>query len=255
APRPQNVDGDMGAYELFVDDWGAITINCWQSAPPSNDTIQVMVGFNQLAIDFDDVSDLIITTTGTLTYTNVTGFMGGMNFAVTLEGVSGTGTITISVNPASDVVTPFGAPLTSSVTSDVFLSDNDPPTLSISAPSSANTVAGPVEYTVTYSGEDTVTLSDTDITLDITGDVLASVVVAPLGGSEWLVTLLGITGTGTLGFTIDSGTASDTAGNLALGASSVPVVVVSALPVAVWPLALVLAAAGALAARRRRHRD
>ena len=64
APRNQTTspDGDIGAYELFVDDWGATMINCWQQAPPDNDTIQIMVSFNQLAINFNDISDLVIVT-------------------------------------------------------------------------------------------------------------------------------------------------------------------------------------------------
>jgi hypothetical protein len=256
APRNQTTspDGDIGAYELFVDEWGANIINCWQQAPPDNDTIQIMVGFNQLAINFNDISDLVIVTTGTLTYTGASGFMGGMNFAVTLEGVTGTGTITISVNPASDVVTPFGAPLTTSVTSDPFFSDNDPPTISISAPNPAQTEVGPVEYTVTYSGADTVTLTGTDITLDATGDATGSVVLTPLGGDEYSVTLLGITGTGTLGFTIAPGTASDLAGNQAAGATSALATIGMPMPVGAWPAFLALAAAGAVAARRKQKK-
>ena len=254
APRSQNVDSDIGAYELFVDDWGATMINMWQQPPPDNDTITVMVSFDQLAINFDDVSDLIITTTGTLAFTDVTGFMGGMNFSVTLEGVTGTGTITIAVDPASDVVTPFGAPLTTSVTSDVFFSDNDPPTISISAPNPANTVSGPVEYIVTYTDADTVTLDETDITLNTTGDVMASVVVADLGGGQWSVTLLGITGEGSLGFTIAPGTASDTTGNLADGATATPATVGQPMPVAAWPALLALAAAGVIAAYRKQKK-
>lgn len=256
APRNQDgsPDGDIGAYELFVDSWGATMISLWQQAPPDNDTIQIMVSFNQLAINFDDISDLIIVTTGTLTYTGATGFMGGMNFAVTLEGVSGTGTITVSVNTASDIVTPFGAPLTTSVTSDVFFSDNDPPTISISAPNPAQTLAGPIVYTVTYTGADTVTLDETDITLNTTGDVTASAVVADLGGGQWSVTLLGITGEGSLGFTIAPGTASDTTGNLADGATATPATVGQPMPVAAWPAVLVLAAAGALALHRKQKK-
>ncbi|RYE06685.1 MAG: hypothetical protein EOP51_34320, partial [Sphingobacteriales bacterium] len=76
------------------------------------------------------------------------------------------------------------------------------------------TIAGPVTYTVTYSEEDAITLSASNITLNSTGNASGTVAVST-SGSESTITISDITGDGTLGITIAAGTANDAAGNLA----------------------------------------
>ncbi|HEY0320623.1 MAG TPA: Ig-like domain repeat protein, partial [Pyrinomonadaceae bacterium] len=96
--------------------------------------------------------------------------------------------------------------------------DTVAPTLLISAPSQASAnSASTVTYTVTYSGADAVTLANGNITLNSTGTANATVGVACVA-NICTITLNGFTGTGTLGISIAAGTASDTAGNLALAA-------------------------------------
>ena len=72
-------------------------------------------------------------------------------------------------------------------------------------------------YTVTYSGENAITLANGNVTLNTTGTASATVGVSG-SGSTRTVTLSSITGNGTLGISIASGTASDTAGNTSSGA-------------------------------------
>jgi len=253
APRPQNLNGDIGAFELFVDDWGVTNIYPWQDPWPDNGTIYVSIEFDQLVENFNNINDLVITTTGTLSFTGATGFDGGLNFVVMLEGVTGTGTVQISVNTESDIVTPFGAPLTTSVTCDPFFSDNDPPGISIGPPSVPITETGPVTFTVSYFDEDIVTLDESDITLIPTGDADADVAVDPAKDIDYTVTLWNVTGQGSLGFTIAQGSATDAAGNPAPSATTpTPVQVgIPPLPLAAWPLALALLLTGAARTRRR----
>ena len=94
--------------------------------------------------------------------------------------------------------------------------DITPPSISIGPPSVRMTTNGPVEYDVIYTGEDIVTLAPGDITLDVTGDVTATISILPASTVE----LSNITGTGTLGFTIAEGSAVDAAGNLCGPAST-----------------------------------
>ena len=130
--------------------------------------------------------------------------------------------------------------------------DNTPPSISIGPPSVGMTKNGPVEYDVIYTGEDIVTLAPGDITLDVTGDVTATVSILP----AYTVELSNITGTGTLGFTVAAGTASDAAGNLCGPASTaIPVTVAPNVPLATWPVALALLGFGIAAARRRRRQE
>jgi hypothetical protein len=99
--------------------------------------------------------------------------------------------------------------------------DTAAPTINIGAPSqsSANS-SSTVTYEITYGGADSVTLADGNITLNTTGTAGASPGVSGSGTTTRTVTLNGITGDGTLGISIASGTASDTAGNLAPAAGS-----------------------------------
>jgi hypothetical protein len=96
-------------------------------------------------------------------------------------------------------------------------SDRTAPSISISVPSVSATRNGPVTYTATYGNADFVALGDSDVTLDATGTAAGAVHVAGSGATERTVTVDCITGTGTLGITINAGTASDAAGNSAAG--------------------------------------
>jgi hypothetical protein len=97
--------------------------------------------------------------------------------------------------------------------------DTTAPSVSIGAPSSSLTRAGPVTFTVTYSDAQLggVTLGAGDITLVSTGSATGSVGVSGSGGTR-TVTLSSITGDGTLRISLGAATALDTAGNFAASA-------------------------------------
>ncbi|MFA6585679.1 MAG: fibronectin type III domain-containing protein [Candidatus Paceibacterota bacterium] len=128
------------------------------------------------------------------------------------------GTAQVSLSSTTDVAgNTSGTP-----SSSTFIIDTAAPTNSISAPSVSSTSIGPVTYTVSYSGANTVSLANENITLIKTGTADGTVAVSGTGISSRTVTISSITGTGTLGISIAAGTASDTAGNtsLAMGAST-----------------------------------
>jgi hypothetical protein len=91
--------------------------------------------------------------------------------------------------------------------------DTTAPTLAISAPSAATTKSGPVSFTVTYSGQESISLSPEDILLNSLGNVTGSLAVTGSGDTR-TVTISGINGDGTISITIGGGTARDLAGNL-----------------------------------------
>lgn len=98
-----------------------------------------------------------------------------------------------------------------------YTMDKTSPSISISSPSSSLTNGGPVSFTITYSDTNFSgsSLSPGNITVNSTGSASASSVGVTGSGLTRTVTLSGITGDGTLGISISSGTASDTAGNTA----------------------------------------
>lgn len=96
---------------------------------------------------------------------------------------------------------------------EAFVADPEPPTISISAPSTTLTNVGPVTYTITYFCAYSVTLSESDITLNKTGTADGTVSVDGSGLTTRTVTISNITGNGTLGISIAPGTASNNSGS------------------------------------------
>ncbi|HOE66552.1 MAG TPA: DUF5011 domain-containing protein [Candidatus Hydrogenedentes bacterium] len=159
-------------------------------------------------------SDVTVSWTGTAT--GMFGFSGsGSSFTVTLSSITGDGTVFISAPPETGR-DPFDNPAPAEgATGATVIVDNTPPGVAISAPSVDKTGIGPVTYTVTYTGADTVSLAASDITLERTGTADGSVSVSGTGTSTRTVTVENITGDGSLSIDILAATAHDAVGHAA----------------------------------------
>jgi hypothetical protein len=159
--------------------------------------------------------DIILNHTGTAggTVSSVGGT--GNSRTVTINKITGDGTLGISLPEGTATDKGPNAALAAGP-STTFTVDNTPPSVTIGLPSAAITRNGPVTFTITYNDAnfDTSTLSTNNITLNKTGNANGSVSVSGLGSTR-TVTISGITGDGTLGISIAAGTAGDTAGNAA----------------------------------------
>ena len=141
------------------------------------------------------------------------------HYTVTLSGISGDGTLAISIaaGTATDQAGNSAGPAGPSSASTV---DNTKPTVTISAPSVAIARSGDsVTYTVTYADAnfDVATLTDANVSvITVTGTATASTVtVTPVDATHFTVTLSGLSGDGTLAITLAGNTAVDLAGNAA----------------------------------------
>jgi Kelch motif/Galactose oxidase, central domain len=92
------------------------------------------------------------------------------------------------------------------------------PTLSIGSPSATAFKGDPVTYPVTYSNANTVTLTAGNVTLNSTGNATGTIAVSGSGATSRTVTISNISGGGTLGISIEAGTASNDTGNVAAAA-------------------------------------
>ncbi len=193
----------------------ADTITPDNLGPTNADSIDFNIEFSESVVNFNDGADVTITHSGTTAHSGVMVTGSGSSYVASVTGITGDGSFTLQVNTASDVADSATNPLVSSVTSSSVAIDNTPPDIGIGPPSEDPTAGGPVDYTVSYTGADAVTLVEADITLNQTGDADGSVAVSGSGTSSRTVTISGITGNGTLGISIAAGTASDTAGNSA----------------------------------------
>ncbi len=189
--------------------------------PSATDTNSGPVSFVVTYTGADSVSlttgDVSLNTSGSATAT--IGVTNGATSTptVTLSSIAGDGTLGISIGAATSSDT-AGNSDTGAGPSSTFNVDNTAPGVSIGAPSTANTNTGPVTFTVTYTGADSVNLTPGDISLNATGDANGSIGVSNGTTSTPMVTVSSVTGDGTLGINVAGGTASDVAGNAAASA-------------------------------------
>gem|GEM_PF-754876 len=107
---------------------------------------------------------------------------------------------------------------------------NTPPGIKISAPSHSTTASGPITYTITYSHADSIDLTDANVHLNRTGTANGAIHVTESGPNTRKVTIGYITGDGTLGISIDAGTAYNIAGSTASAGPSATFNVVNTAP-------------------------
>ncbi|MBL7714082.1 MAG: hypothetical protein JNL01_01360 [Bdellovibrionales bacterium] len=161
-------------------------------------------------------ANVTVNTTGTVACSkSVSG--SGSSYTVSLINCTGDGTagISIAAGTATDAA---GNTAASSGPSSTFTVDNLGPTIAISMPSGNLTNSStPITYTVTYTGENAISLASGDVTLNTTGGATCSKAVTGTGSTR-TVTLSSCSGNGTVGISIAAGTASDTIGNLSVAA-------------------------------------
>ncbi len=154
--------------------------------------------------------DITLNKTGTANGTvSVSG--SGLTRTVTVSGITGDGTlgITIAAGTARNSI----GNLALAGSSTTFSVDNNPPAMSIGAPSATSTGSGPITYTVAYSGANAITLVPANITLNKTGTANGTISVSGTDNISRTVTISNTIGNGTLGISIASGTATDVLGN------------------------------------------
>ncbi|NLN75047.1 MAG: family 10 glycosylhydrolase [Armatimonadetes bacterium] len=171
-------------------------------------------GISGITLSDDDV---IKVNTGTARGTVTVSGTGNDSRTVTISDIKGSGTLGISIvaGTATDIA---GNPAPAAGPSAMFIVDNNPPTVLISAPSADAASVGPITYTLTYDGASSITLASGNVSLDKDGNVDADVAISGSGTTTRTVTLSNITGDGTLGISIAAGTATDVANNSAAAA-------------------------------------
>jgi hypothetical protein len=194
-------------------DSGQPTVTITSTAPNTTNTspIPVTVTFSEAVTGF--ISSDVGVTNGSISGFTVSGPT-SYGFNVT---PSANGPVTIDV--AGSVAQDAAGNVNSAALQASWTYDTAAPAVAIGPPSLSvanNSVA--VTYTVTYTGADSVTLANANITLNATGTANGTVTVSGAGTAPRTVTISNITGfDGTLGITIAADTASDLAGNLSAG--------------------------------------
>lgn len=173
-------------------------------------------------------ADISLIRTGTANGVVTVSGTGLSTRTITISNITGDGTLAISIAPGT-ATNNSGSCLGVGPTAAVTV-DNDAPTIALGALSGSVTKHGPITCEVTYGGADAITLEAGDVTLAKTGTADGVIAIAESGSTTRTLTISGITGDGTLGISIASGTAHDAAGNAAPAAASGTCVVDNTAP-------------------------
>jgi hypothetical protein len=184
-----------------------------QADPTNGSPIVFTVVFSAPVTGFDgsDVDFTGSTVNGSLA-ASVTG--SGQAYSVAVTGMSGNGTVVAHI-PAGAAVDSGGAPTRASTSTDNSVTfDTLAPTVTIEQASGQSdpTNASPILFTVTFS-EPVIGFTSTDVSL--AGSTVGGTQVVSVTGSgaNYIVSVTGMSGTGTLVATIPAGAAKDAASN------------------------------------------
>ena len=168
-----------------------------------------------------DSTDFTAVTSGSTTDTGITVTpVSGSLYTVTVNGVSGDGTLELDLNNSGTGIADLvGNAISGGFTGQAYTVDQTAPTpTSIVPTNSSPTNASSEVFTVTFS-ESVTGVDSSDFTAATSGTADTGITVTPVSGSVYSVTVNGVTGDGTLGLNLNSsGTGiADLAGNAISG--------------------------------------
>jgi hypothetical protein len=193
---------------------GAASATLAKSSSPAVNYVLTYSGADSVNLN---TSKITLNTTGTASCSKAVSGSGLITRTVALTTCTGDGTVGITVVSGTGVDTAGNN--SASKTSSTFMVNNSGPIAVISPPSTAKTSSSKVNYIVTYSNANSVSLNSSNISLNKTGTANGSIEVSNCSVLSCIVT---ISGNGTLGISLAAGTAVDTLGNssAAVGAST-----------------------------------
>jgi microcystin-dependent protein len=202
------------------------SITASAGSPNNASSEQFVVTFSESVTGLTSTNFVLTTTNspgGTaLGWTAINCVGSGTTYTVTVGGITGDGTLRLDLKSGSSNITDAAGNSASAgyTTGSVYTIDHTAPSVaSISATGATPNNAGSEQFIVTFS-EDVTGVDASDFTATRTGNVADSgIVVTPISGSVYTVTVNGVTGDGTLRLDLNAaGTGiADTAGNAVSG--------------------------------------
>ncbi|MGJ8639704.1 MAG: beta strand repeat-containing protein [Opitutaceae bacterium] len=200
------------------------------------DSLAFAIVFDEPVSNFDVFADLVVS--GAATATGATFSGNGDTYTVTLTGISGDGSLALTVNTSSDVTDSAGNALATSPTSTAVTIDNTAPNVNSISPiglDPGNIAPADVEaiaYTIVF--DEPVINFDAFADLVVSGAATATGATFSGSGDTYTVTLTGISGDGSLTLAVNSASdIVDAAGNaLASSLVSATVTIEDAAPTA-----------------------
>jgi len=164
-----------------------------------------------------DATDFVLAKTGTVASTTTVVSVSATGYLVTVSGLTGDGTLGLNLTNNGSIKDASSNGLSSSFTGQTYTLDHlAPEVLSInrSNPIPATTNASSVTFAVTFT-EAVTGVDSADFAVVKTGSVASTSIQVTGSGSNYLVTVSGITGSGTLGLNlVKNGTVKDLVSNV-----------------------------------------
>jgi M6 family metalloprotease-like protein len=184
----------------------AATITPTTASPTNGTTVSFSVHFSEDVQNFRDAADLVITETGTVAHTGATFAGGRQDYAVTVTGVTGDGTMQLAVSTGSDVRDLVSNALASSVTSAAVTIDHTAPTAATITPTTASPTNGTtVSFSVHFSEGVQNFNTAADLVITETGTAAHTGATFAGGPQDYTVTVTGVTGDGTVRLAVSTG--------------------------------------------------
>jgi hypothetical protein len=185
-------------------------------------SLNFRVVFSGAVTNFNDAADVVVNHAGT-SHTGVSISGAGALYQLTLTGLSGEGSFTISVDTNSDVQAVNGDPLLSSVISPAVTLDTIPPNATaVTLLTESPTTRPNIEFEVTFDVDVTGFNDAADVIVNHAGTANTGVSISG-AGTNYNVTVLGVSGAGSFTVSVNTGSdVIDSAGNtVATSATSV----------------------------------
>lgn len=223
----QSVTSAPLEFDFFAPN--VISITPSTTGPTNSATLEFDVVFDQPVVNFDHLSDLLITTTGTAAVGSATFSDQGTVYTLTLGNLTGDGTFTLAVG--GDVEDSSGNPLASSPVSPAVAIDRVSPALLSITPQQHGPTNSPTLNYIFVFDEEPLGFDDfNDLvieTVNPTHTATASGAIISNSGAIFTVTLTGVSGDGELTISLAPGNnLQDDLGNLVTSAlQSAPVTI------------------------------
>jgi len=243
--RVASYAGARGAFSLGISPVGAPLVTAISPSilgPTNSSSVMFEVSFNQEVQNFNDAADVVITENG-VSHTGVAVSGSADVYSVVVSGLSGQGTLSLAVSTASGVESLAAVPLTYSIESAKVEIDTVAPVIS-------GLSVNPIE--AREGDEISIQFQSTE---DLDGDPIVTVNgrAAERSAKAAFGYAYAVTGGDPVGPALIEVSGMDFAGNVFNESSSSHLTVLpdTQVPLAAWPLAMVLVTVGAITMSRR----
>jgi hypothetical protein len=196
--RQVNETSGVYAYTYDITPPEVVDIVPATTGPTSADALDFTVTFSEPVTGFGQLADVTVNHAGTASTEVQIAALSASQYTVSVEGLSGDGSFSLSVNPSGAADYAGNASLAGGPSAAVLVDNTNPDVTEITPSTTGPTNADSVVFTVAFSEPVSGFAQAADVTVGATGTAAAAgVALAQVSPTTYTVTLSGLTGDGT----------------------------------------------------------